>query len=114
MALIHEILPRPNHIGYPLSIMSKVWDIINRFPVEKSKWMPYWKNKVKISDSEIKCSYYKFTDLSGKDYLLAFISNITPDAVKGVTVAKDLNSNGETKNFTFNIDSYDCKILFIK
>lgn len=122
ISLIHGILPRPNHIDYPLSVMSRVWSIMDRFPVEKSLWMPYWKNKVKISNSKIKCSYYKFTDLSGADNLLAFISNISPKAVTGaavqfaedVSAARDLYSNAENTDFIFDIGAYECKILFIK
>ncbi len=122
MCLIHGILPRPNHIDHPLTVMSKVWDIMGKFPVEKSQWMPYWTNEVKVSDPKIKVSYYKFTDLSGKDNLLAFISNITPNTIRNatvhfsenVTVAKDLYSGAESSNFTFDIDGYDYKILFVK
>lgn len=122
ICLIHGILPRPNHIDHPLTLMSDVWKIIGKFPVEKSLWLPYWENDVKISHPKIKVSYYKYTDLSGKDNLLAFVANISSKAVEGVTiqfnenisVARDTHSGKEMTDFTFNVEAYNYKILFIK
>ena len=122
ISLLHGILPRPNHIGHPLEVMSKVWDIIEKFPVEKSEWLPYWKNNAKTSNPKIKVSYYKYTDVSGDASLLVFISNVSPEEISSVKIQleeeisyiKDLTSNTTISELSFDIKGHDYKMLFIK
>ena len=85
-ALLHGILPRPNDINHPLELMSGVWKIFDAFPIDKSEWMPYWKNEAQASHEKVKISYYRYTDLSGESQLLAFAVNISASPVEAVTV----------------------------
>jgi len=120
-SLIHGRLPRPNDIEHPLELMSGVWKIFDAFPIELSSWNPYWKNSVKASHEKVKVSYYKYTDLSGKDTLLAFAVNISSKNVESVTLSfeEDVASvtDAETNTdvgFTFGLEPYGYKILFVK
>lgn len=120
-SILHGILPRPNDIGHPLELMSGVWKIIDAFPVEKSKWMPYWENGVKTSNDKVKVSYYKYTTLTGEDQILAFAVNISAQTIEHVTVefeeavtkATDM-SNMEETGFSFDMQPYDYCILFAR
>ena len=78
LGLVHGILPRPNDIGKPLEDMSKIWGIINNFPIELSKWVTYWHNDgLKFDDDNIKCSYYVYNSLSNKKCVLMFTANLS-------------------------------------
>ena len=120
-SLLHGILPRPNDIGHPLSLMSGVWKIFASFPIEKSEWLPYWKNGVKTSDEKVKVSYYRYTDLGGDTQLLAFVVNISTAPIESVSVdfgervsaATDMQT-GEKVGFDFPLGGYGCRILFVK
>lgn len=120
-AVLHGILPRPNDIGKPLELMSRVWKIFGAFPIEQSEWMPYWSNQAHTSHEKVKISYYRYTDLAGASHLLAFVVNISARAVDSVTVsftenvstAYDTMEKQET-GFTFAMKAYGCRILFVK
>ena len=120
-SVLHGILPRPNDIGHPLELMSRVWKIFDGFPIEQSQWMPYWTNAAQSSHDKVKISYYRYTDLMGSDQLLAFVVNISASPIESVTVsfpedvttAKDMLSSG-CDGFTFPMDGYGCRILFVK
>ena len=120
-SVLHGILPRPNDIGYPLELMSRVWKIFGAFPVEQSDWMPYWSNQVRISHEKVKVSYYRYTDLTGDAQLLAFAVTISASALDSVTVsfpesvsmAYDTMEKRET-GFDFSMKPYGCRILFVK
>lgn len=86
LALIHGILPRPNDIGYPLELMSGVWKAFDAFPIDKSQWLPYWKNRAETGNRSVKVSYYRYTALSGSQMLLAFAVNLSGEPVEGVTL----------------------------
>ena len=119
-SLIHGILPRPNDIAYPLELMSGVWKIMESFPVEKARWMPYWSNGAVTSDEKVKVSYYRYTAPNGKAQLLAFASNISGTPVKQVKLAFrepveqviDLSSH-EDVGFTFSLESFGYRILYL-
>ena len=119
-SLLHGILPRPNDIGYPLELMSRVWKIFDAFPILNSVWMPYWKNNASSSDETVKISYYKYTSLDGKVQLLAFVVNTTGE-MKNVTVgfeenctlATDMMENTDC-GFTFDLIPYGNRILFVR
>lgn len=120
-ALLHGILPRPNDIEYPLELMSKVWKIFDGFPIDISKWMPYWNNKVQVSDNRVKVSYYQYKNLANETQLLAFAVNTSKENVDNVTVkfeechtyALDVMENLQC-GFSFSLKPFGNKILFIK
>lgn len=120
-ALLHGILPRPNDIAYPLELMSSVWKILGAFPVEQSDWMPYWKNGVKTSHEKVKVSYYCYTALDGAKEILAFVCNISAAPIERVDVcftedvsaAMDMMSK-EPVGFSFELDGFACRILYVK
>ena len=119
--ILHGILPRPNDIGHPLQMMSQVWKIFDAFPIEKSRWCPYWSNGVTTSHEKVKVSYYSFTTLRGEKQLLAFVSNISAQRAENVEIkfeenvstALDMTANQET-GLCFDLDAYDYKILFVQ
>lgn len=122
MSILHGILPRPNHIDHPLELMSGIWKIFDAFPIEKSDWMPYWENNASTDHEKVKVSYYRYTDLTGQVQLLAFVSNISAEPIQSVTVAfggesvataTDMTAKQEV-GFTFDLDPYGYRILFLK
>lgn len=121
IAVIHGILPRPNDLGYPLELMSRIWRIMDAFPIEKSDWMPYWRNTVKTSDEKIKVSYYRYTDLTGDIRLLAFAVNISSAPIDPVSLDFGMKVSsvtdllrGETVGDHFSVDGYGFRILYVK
>lgn len=120
-SLLHGILPRPNDIGHPLELMSSVWKVIDGFPVDKSEWLPYWKNDVKITHDKVKVSYYRYTDLAGDVQILAFVVNISASTVEEVVLgfSEEVSTavdtlTGENVGFRFGLGGYGCRILFVK
>ena len=120
-SLLHGILPRPNDIGHPLELMSRVWKVIGGFPVDKSEWLPYWKNDVKVDNEKVKVSYYRYTDLSGTVQLLAFVVNISASPIDDVNIGfgEDVSTaidmlEHETVGFGFPLCGYGCRMLFVK
>ena len=119
-SILHGILPRPNDIEYPLELMGGVWKICDKFPIEKSDWLPYYKNNVNISHEKVKVSYYKYTTISGDEQILAFAVNISSQDIKEVSVkfgenvskAIDAETN-EDVGFEFGLKPYGYKILYI-
>ena len=111
---------RPNDIEYPLELMSGVWKIFDSFPIEKSEWVPYYKNRATTTSEKVKVSYYKYTTITGKTELLAFVVNISSRDIKNVTLSIDENvsevfnaETSENMKFTFDINSYGYKILYL-
>ncbi len=119
-ALLHGILPRPNDIEYPLELMSRVWRIIDAFPIAQSEWMPYWNNDVTASEEKVKVSYYRYRTLTGELQLLAFVVNISSHPIKNVTVTFEEDCRTVTDmmertdcGYTFDLPPYGNRILFI-
>lgn len=119
-SILHGILPRPNDIEHPLELMSGVWKIFDSFPIEKSEWVPYYKNRATTTNEKVKVSYYKYTTITGKTELLAFVVNISSVDIKNVTLSIDENvsevfnaETSENMKFTFDINSYGYKILYL-
>jgi len=120
-SLLHGILPRPNDINHPLELMSNVWSIFDGFPIRNSKWLPYWKNSAISSHEKVKISYYRYTSLTGEVQLLAFAVNISSQNIEEVTVGFEENvkqafdtEKKENCGFTFPIEPYGYKILFVR
>ncbi|MBQ9921074.1 MAG: hypothetical protein IJO52_02720 [Clostridia bacterium] len=121
LSVIHGMLPRPNDIGHPLDLMGVIWKIFGKFPIEASEFKPYWNNNVKTSNEKVKVTYYKYTALDGEVMLLAFAVNISGDPIENVTVEFEENvskatdpERGENVGFTFGLDGYSYRILYIK
>ena len=119
-SILHGILPRPNDIEYPLDLMSEVWGIIDRFPVNKSVWMPYWNNSADTSNEKVKVSYYKYITLANEFQLLAFVVNISSQEIKNVKLSFDEQitksidaKTTENIGFEFDIEPYGYRILYI-
>lgn len=120
-SILHGILPRPNDINYPLDLMSKVWSIFGQFPIDRSEWMPYWKNAVTSTHEKILVSYYRYRMLNGKYQLLAFAVNIGVEPVEQVEIGfcepvthiRDLMSQ-ENTGFAFSVEGYGCRILLVE
>jgi len=123
ISIVHGIVPRPNDIDYPLEFMSGIWKILDRFPIAQSEWKPYWRNGASTTAEKVKTSYYKYTDVSGKDNLLVFVSNTSCKPAENVQVQlaeraydswKDI-TDGTVKDFEngFSLAPYTCKILYI-
>lgn len=120
-SILHGILPRPNNIDLPLDLMSNVWKIFDKFPVELSEWKPYWDNTAATDNKKVKVSYYKYTNLKGEDELLAFVVNTSAQQFDAVTVSFEENVfsvfDAERKldtGFTFPLKPYQYRILFVK
>lgn len=120
-SILHGILPRPNDIGHPLELMSGVWKIFDAFPIDKSDWCPYWNNTVTTDHEKVKVSYYRYTTLTGEPQLLVFAVNISAQPVQEVTISFNEQVNSvvdmekhEEVGFTFSLDKYGYRILYIK
>ena len=118
-SILHGILPRPHDIEFPLELMSGIWRVIDSFPVEKSEWCPYYDNLAATDNEKVKASYYKYTTLTGKTQLLAFVVNISAthmDEVKisfgeAVNTVTDAISH-EKLTDKFTLGAYGYKILY--
>ena len=117
--LCFGILPKPNDTGAPLEIMSKIWGILDSFPLENSTWHPYFDNGVSVSDENVKFSFYK-----APNKLLCFTSNMKKTALnvnvtlpfkaKRVTDAFTLECLAESENsFNISIGGFGARILII-
>lgn len=87
--LIHGVLPRPNDIGEPLEKMSKLWKIIDSFPIGESEWCPYFKegsHPFKADNSAVKISAYKYT-ADGRHKWLIFIANSETAGIEACVVS---------------------------
>ena len=120
-SLPHGILPRPNDMNHPLELMSRVWRILDAFPIAQSEWLPYWSNEVGCSHEKVRVSYYRYTDLSGETQLLAFAANISAQPADDVTLSFPENARhmrdmltGEDMGEAFSLEPYSCRILFVK
>ncbi|MBQ7841503.1 MAG: hypothetical protein IJ390_13615 [Lachnospiraceae bacterium] len=120
-SILHGILPRPNDIGHPLELMSRVWKIFDTFPIAQSQWKPYWNNGASADHDKVKISYYRYMMLSGEPQILAFVVNISAMPVEEVTIQLDENvsfaMDMEEKRevgFTFGLGEYGYRILFMR
>ena len=87
--LIHGVLPRPNDIGEPLEKMSRLWKIIDGFPIAESEWCPYHKENSHPFRSEneaVKISAYKHAE-NGKTQWLVFIANSQSAGIKNDVIS---------------------------
>lgn len=118
LGMVHKIFPRPNDIGFPLEFMSKIWEITNRFPIDKSVWVPYWKNeKFKFDDHKIKSSYWEYTDICNNKHILLIAANLSVEKVKGAVLSHDgfdsktLNGNAVYQQNSYDFDAFTYTII---
>ena len=78
-SLIHGFLPRPNDIAWPLELMSGIWDVFERFPIQQADWLPYWANAdlLTVSDTRVRASFYRYTAPDGQRTYLLLCANVT-------------------------------------
>lgn len=121
LALIHGILPRPNDIGYPLELMSGVWRAFDSFPIDKSRWLPYWENSASTDNPNVKVSYYRYRSLSGSCMLFAFVVNLSGCPAENVTVqfqepvTRAFNALTQVETgFTLDFEKFGFKILCVE
>jgi hypothetical protein len=118
-SILHGILPRPNDIGHPLDLMSEIWRVFDRFPIDRSQWVPYFESRVTSDHEKIKVSYYKYTTISGKTQLLAFAVNTSSTPAASVSISFDENVeeivdaiSGERISSPIDFGAYGHKILY--
>lgn len=119
MSCIHGILPRPNDIEQPLDLMAEVWKIMNRFPIDKAAWMPYWKNDAVVSAPSVKVSYYRYTTLDGSNQSLIFCANTSAEEVRTRIVLPedylrqyDLTDSRKSCSSELYFEPYGYRILY--
>jgi hypothetical protein len=121
MSAIHGILPRPNDIEWPLELMSGVWKTVEAFPLEKSRWLAYWKNDVKVSDDRVLVSYYRYEAIDGQILCLAFCSNTCAEALTDIRIdipephtrITDCTGEPVVSDGSFDFEPYTCRILYL-
>ena len=119
--LLHGVLPRPNDIGKPLEIMSRIWKVFGTFPIEKAQWHPYWSHDALTSHEKVKVSYYSYTTLRGKKQLLVFVGNVSASACQQVrihlpetcTSVYDVLAKKET-GLVVDLKPFGYQILFVE
>ncbi len=59
--LLHGSVPKPVDIGEPLEQMSKIWDILDKFPLNDAAFKPYWleNDKLKVIGEGVKASCWE-------------------------------------------------------
>ena len=122
IGLLHNSMPRPVDIGTPLEETSALWKVYDSFPIECSKWKPYYSNNgIATSDNRVKVSYYDAGDellavVAGtekgieKEVIIDFthLNSVTiTDAFSGETVSE----NGVYQTY---IKGFEYRLLRIK
>ncbi len=120
LGMVHGIFPRPNDIGEPLELMSKVWEITNVFPVDKSAWLPYWKNDDNFFNTDkIKVSEFRYIDVCAERQSLIIASNLSGEKVIAELndekfKYKVLYGNAEIVGNRFEFKEFDFSIIFLR
>ena len=120
VALLYGSVPKSNDIGKPLEYMSKLWRVLDDFPLEEAEWLPYYAGNdfVKSGNNDVKVSIYK-----AKNKILAFCTSISTGFDAEVEISCDyrnitdaftgdmLSDNGKCK---LHFGAFECKILIIR
>jgi hypothetical protein len=90
-SLLHDIPVRPQSDPKELELISKIWDVMDRFERKKAEWVPYWRNEkfVESSPKGTYCSLYRHP----KNGVLAMVSNLSGKE-KNIKVKFDTRSLG--------------------
>lgn len=123
LGLPHGILPRPNDADSALEIVAQYWQAIDCFPIEKSKWHPYWENDIELYEKNdcIKCSYYEYLTIEGSRERLLLIGNISADPacvhinIKAKYVRSLAGSKAKTEEngVQVQLSSYGAAIIYV-
>ncbi len=126
LSLAHGILPRPNDIGEPLEIISRIWAAFDRFPIESSVWRPYWEETavVQIEPSQILGSAYEHICVDGKREWLLLLANPTSQELKkaalqfpqcrGTFLLCDALTGQRLKEPVINFSAYGTHVLYLR
>ena len=121
IALLFGSIPKPVDIGAPLEYMSRIWNIFDKFPLEKSDWIAYYMGQdTVVSDKDdLKVSIYR-----AQNKCLAICSSVTMDFCEDVHISSAkykritdafsgdvLSENGEC---VLHFGGFDCKILVME
>ena len=104
IALTLGIIPRVNNTGRPLEYMSKVWKIMDGFPMDESTFKGYWeKGDITFTDESVKLSYYQAEDkylifmgkVSKEDAKGKLSTKFKADKIKDMLTGKEINTDEE-------------------
>lgn len=123
LGLVHCIIPRPiypeKNVKAGLEYLTSIRRCIDKFPLEKAEFHPYWKkNDIVASADEVKCTYFVCDGVNGKKQILLFCSNLSVKKIDNVKILADgydmevLNTIAEVnEDGSFNFDKYQCAII---
>lgn len=120
-ALPNGLMPRAVDIGKPLEILSKLWEIFDKYPTENCVFKPYWeKTGGKCANEKVKISRHECGE-----YALCIIANPQKESVEEKVVfdyeytsyehlygGEKLEQTG--KAFNVKLGRYDCMIVVLK
>ena len=109
IALLYGSMPKPVDIKKPLEYTSKLWKVFDEFPVEESKWLPYYNgNDSVFSDNEnVKVSIYK-----AEDKILAVCTSIDQTFNGEVAISGNFNTIYDALTKNKLSDNGMCKLKF--
>ena len=86
LALLHGTLHKPNDADLPLESTSRIWEIMDSFPIERSSFRYYYEDSLAVStnNESVKVSYY---ECDGE--LLAFVANVQREPAEGTVILAD-------------------------
>lgn len=87
ISLLLGLMPKVNNAGTPLESMDKLWRILDRIPIERAEWHPFYENNgiAAVSDPAVRFSYYEYQDIVGRTCRLVFCAN-THDTPSDATI----------------------------
>lgn len=120
-ALPNGLMPRAVDIGKPLEILSRLWEIFDKYPTENCVFKPYWEGTGgKCTNEKIKISRHE-----GDEYSLCIIANPQQESVEEevgfdyeytsyehLYGGEKLQQKG--KKFIAKLGRYDCIIVALK
>lgn len=126
LSLLLGLMPKPNNAGTPLEAMSKLWNILDRIPVERATWHPFYEKDpiAEVSDPAVRFSYYEYPDITGRTCRLVFCANThdTPSdakicfrekpAVFRYLFGKEMEETADGLRVQY--DNFDCSVFYIE
>ena len=124
LALPHGVMPRPNDIGKPLEVTSRLWEIFDDFDISDASFHPYFKDgqtPFTGAPEKVIISYYEKPN--GKK--LVFIANPDVQTKKADIFSPLFQGNSVTELYSQNVlpvangtlsvslDKFDCLILLL-
>ncbi len=122
LALLHGSFPKPVDIGEPLALMSRVWEVFDRFDLRRAVFHPYWESgesPFSVTGAPyVRISYYE----SDTD-ILAVCACCERDAADtavvtcryaGMTDAESGESLGDGKTASLPFCGFDFRLLYVR